>query len=52
LLFHSVTWLNLAPKAMSIRVRGRRIADGLIALGHYAAWLAASAFVTWLLSGR
>lgn len=48
-LFHAVTWFNLAPKAMAIRVRGRRVPDFLILLPNYVAWLAISAVVAWLL---
>ena len=51
LLFHSVTWLNLAPKAIVLHARGRRIPDAVVVAGHYAAWLAASAFLVWLLVG-
>lgn len=51
LLFHTVTWLNLAPKAMFIRLGGRRLPDAVIVLGHYLAWLATSAVLAWLLVG-
>ncbi|NIR45452.1 MAG: fumarate reductase subunit C [Gemmatimonadetes bacterium] len=49
LLFHTVTWLNLAPKAIVLHVRGRRIPDAAVVAGHYAAWLAVSTFLVWLL---
>ena len=29
-LFHAITWLNLAPKAMVLRVRGRRVPDRIV----------------------
>lgn len=48
-LFHSITWFNLAPKAIVVRVRGRRIPDLIIAMANYVAWLAVSALVAWLL---
>lgn len=51
LFFHTVTWLNLAPKAIVLHVRGRRIPDAMVLAGHYGAWLAASAFLAWLLVG-
>lgn len=51
LLFHTVTWLNLAPKAIVLRVGGRRIPDAAVVAGHYAAWLIVSAFLAWLLIG-
>jgi fumarate reductase subunit C len=44
-LFHSVTWFNLAPKAMVVRLGGRRVPDALIAGANYAAWLVLSAGV-------
>lgn len=51
LLFHSVTWLNLAPKALVLRLRGRRLPDAAVVAAHYLAWLAASALTAWLLFG-
>lgn len=47
-LFHAVTWFNLAPKAMAIRFGGKRVPDWTIAGFNYAAWLTASAVVAWL----
>ncbi|MGE5344499.1 MAG: hypothetical protein ACM3JH_00970 [Acidithiobacillales bacterium] len=44
-LFHAVTWFNLAPKALALRLSGRRVADGVIVGLNYAAWLALSAGV-------
>ena len=52
LLFHSVTWLNLAPKALVLRLGGKRLPDGAVLAGHYAAWLGATALVVWFLVGR
>jgi fumarate reductase subunit C len=49
LLFHSITWFNLAPKAMVVRLQGKRVPDFVIAGLNYFAWLAASAAVAWLL---
>ena len=48
-LFHTITWFNLTPKAMALRVKGQRVPDLLIAAPNYAAWLAVSAAVAWLL---
>jgi fumarate reductase subunit C len=47
-VFHSVTWFNLAPQAMAVRVRGQRIPGRWIAVANYATWALASAFVAWL----
>lgn len=52
LLFHTVTWLNLAPKALVIDIGGRRLPDRVVAGAHYLAWAAASAaVVAYLLRG-
>lgn len=45
LLFHTVTWLGLAPKALVVKLGGRRLPDAAVIAGHYAAWAAASALV-------
>ncbi|WP_330255919.1 fumarate reductase subunit C [Nocardia sp. NBC_00565] len=37
-LLHTVTWFNLAPKAMVVRVRNRRIAPVVILGLHYLLW--------------
>lgn len=51
LLFHAITWFGLAPQALALKVRGRRLSDGVVLAGHYAAWLAFSAVVAWALLG-
>jgi fumarate reductase subunit C len=50
ILFHAITWFNLAPTAMVVRLRGRRVPDWLISGSNYAAWVFFSVLVTWLLS--
>lgn len=49
LIFHTITWLNLAPKAMVIKVGSTRIPDLLIVLANYAGWAAVSAGLVWLM---
>ncbi|HKZ04657.1 MAG TPA: fumarate reductase subunit C [Methylomirabilota bacterium] len=44
-LFHAITWLHLTPKAMVVRLRGKRVSDSLILAANYAAWLVLSAAV-------
>ena len=39
LLFHTITWLHLAPRAMVVRLGGRRVPDVAVLLGHYGASL-------------
>ena len=51
LLFHSITWLNLAPKALVLRVGSKRLPDVAVLAGHYAAWLGATALLVWLVVG-
>lgn len=51
LLFHTVTWLGLAPQALVVRLGGRRVPDAAVAAAHYVAWAAASGGVCWLLLG-
>jgi fumarate reductase subunit C len=51
-LFHAVTWFNLAPKAMVVRLRGRRVPDWIIAGLNYLACLVVSGAVAWILLGR
>jgi fumarate reductase subunit C len=48
-LFHAVTWFNLSPKAMVIRVRGKRLPDVAVAAPNYIAWVVISAAVAWIL---
>lgn len=50
-VFHAVTWFNLAPQAMVVRLRGRRVPGGWIAASNYLAWVLASALVAWLMLG-
>lgn len=50
-VFHAVTWFNLAPKALAVRLGGKRVPGWMIAGGNYAAWLAVSAALAWLLIG-
>ena len=51
-LLHAITWFNLAPKAMVIRMRGRRLPPRSVAAAHFAAWAVASAVVAWIVLGR
>ena len=51
IVFHAVTWFNLAPQAMVVRAFGKRVPGVLIAGSNYLAWALASALVAWLLLG-
>jgi fumarate reductase subunit C len=48
-VLHAVTWFNLAPQAMALRVRGKRVPGVWIAASNYAAWALVSALVVWLI---
>jgi succinate dehydrogenase subunit C len=50
-VFHTVTWFNLAPKAMVMHVRGNRVPASWITAANYFTWALASALVAWLLLG-
>ena len=47
-LFHTSTWFNLTPRAMSVRMHGKRVPEWLIAAPNYAVWVVVSGAVTWL----
>ena len=51
LVFHAITWFNLAPQAMVVRLRGERVPRSWIAGAHYAGWALLSALVAWLIVG-
>ncbi|MGH9462644.1 MAG: fumarate reductase subunit C [Vicinamibacteria bacterium] len=48
ILFHALTWFHLAPKAMVVRLAGRRVPDGWIVVSNYVGWIAVSAIVVWI----
>jgi fumarate reductase subunit C len=47
-VFHAVTWFGVAPQAMVVRLRGRRLPGRWITALNYALWAAVSAVVAWL----
>jgi fumarate reductase subunit C len=50
-MYHAITWFNLAPKAITARFGGKRVPDLLITASNYGVWLVVSAGLVWLLSG-
>jgi fumarate reductase subunit C len=50
-VFHAVTWFNLAPKAMVVKVRGRPLPPLFVAAAHFGAWAVVSAAVVWIVLG-
>jgi fumarate reductase subunit C len=51
IVFHALTWFNVASQAMALHVHGRRVPGAWITASNYAAWLLISALVTYLLRG-
>ena len=49
LLMHSITWFNLAPKAMAVRVRGKRLPALAISGPQYLAWIVISAVILYII---
>jgi fumarate reductase subunit C len=48
LLLHTVTWFNLTPQAMPVRVRGQPVPPALVIASQYVGLAIVSAFVYWL----
>jgi fumarate reductase subunit C len=48
LIFHTITWFNLAPSATPVRVAGKRLPDIMISGPAYVAWIVISAVICWL----
>jgi fumarate reductase subunit C len=49
-LLHTVTWFNLTPQAMGVRVAGRKVPDFHIIAGQYTGLVVVSGFVLWLVT--
>jgi fumarate reductase subunit C len=47
-LYHTITWFNLTPTAMVVRVRGKRVPDKIVAGSNYVVWVLVSAVVAWI----
>jgi fumarate reductase subunit C len=50
-VFHAITWFNLAPQAMVVRLRGKRVPRSWVAGAHFASWALLSALAAWLILG-
>lgn len=49
-VLHTVTWFNLTPQAMAVRVGSRRVPAWQIIAGQYLGLAVVSAFVIWLVT--
>jgi len=47
-LLHAVTFANLTPRAMVVRLRGRRVPARAVLAGVYLGWLVVTAVLLWL----
>ena len=47
LLLHTITWFNLTPRAVVLRLGGKRVPDLLIIAPNYVGWLVLSGVVAW-----
>src|SRR5947199_9764669 len=48
-VFHAITWFNLTPRPMVVRLGGTRVRDRWIVSADHAAWAAVSLVVAWFL---
>jgi fumarate reductase subunit C len=48
-VFHAVTWFNLAPKAMVVHMGKKPVPAAWVVCGNYLAWFVASALVAIML---
>jgi len=48
LFYQTFPWFKLAPKAMPIQLGEKFLPGSYIVIGHYVAWLVASAIIFWL----
>jgi fumarate reductase subunit C len=46
--YHAITFVNLTPQAMVVRLRGNRLPPRMLAGSIYLVWLLVSAFLAWL----
>ena len=50
-VFHAMTWFNLAPQAMVVKMGGARVPGWMIAAANYLAWVAVTIVFLLLLIG-
>lgn len=49
ILFHAITWFNLAPKAIVAHLGKAKVPPALIAGSNFGGWIVVSAAIWWLL---
>ena len=50
-LYHSITWFNVTPKAMNVRIGAGKLPDAVIIGAHYGVWLVVSIVVFLVVRG-
>lgn len=48
LFYQTFPWFKLAPKAMPVQIGEKKLPGSYIVIGHYVAWVIASAIIFWL----
>ena len=48
-VYHAVTWFNLTPRAIVVRLGGKRLPDFFVVAPNYVLWLLASGVVAWFI---
>jgi fumarate reductase subunit C len=51
-LYHTITWFNLTPKAIVVRLGEERVPPSLIAGANYIVWIMISVGIVWVVAGR
>jgi fumarate reductase subunit C len=51
-VYHAITWFNLTPRAVTVRLRGQRLPDLFVAGSNYVVWLVVSGIVAWVILGK
>ena len=50
-VYHAVTWFNLAAQALVVHLGAKRVPGTVIAASNYAAWAVLSALIVWVVVG-
>lgn len=48
LVYQTIDWFKLAPKAMPVQLGENKVPDTAIVVGHYVVWAGISLFIFWL----
>ena len=51
IVFHAITWFNLTPAALAVRVRGKRVPPFFITAPNFVLWVIVSLLLAWLVVG-